>query len=119
MPWGGFLTSFAYLFRPNGNDPGSCVMDIMVLEPAPEGAERPPAAPTRYLGPDETWSDVPELGVFGRVFNQDGATFSRVQRGLRASVRPTTVLARYQESRIRHFHAALDAYIRNGEERRG
>ena len=111
MPWGGYLTSFAYRFRPDGNDPESCVIDIMVLDPVPDGADRPPPARTRVLGPDETWSDVPELGVFGRVFNQDGTTFARVQRGLRASVRPSTVLARYQESRIRHFHATLDAYL--------
>ncbi len=111
MPWAGFLTSFAYRFRPDGHDPDSCVIDIMVLEPVPEGDERPAAPATRYLGPDESWSDAPELGVFGRVFNQDGSTFGRVQRGLRASVRPTTTLGSYQESRIRHFHATLDAYL--------
>ena len=111
MPWGGFLTPFAYRFFPDGNDPDSCIVDIMLLEPVPEGTERPPAAKTRVLRDGETWSDVPELGVFGKVFNQDGSTFGRVQRGLRASVRPETVLSQYQESRIRHFHATLDAYI--------
>jgi len=111
MPWAGFLTSFAYRFRPNGHDPDSCVIDIMALEPIPEGGPRPPAAPTRYLGPEESWADAAGLGVFGRVFNQDSSTFGRVQRGLHASVRPSTNLARYQESRIRHFHAALDHYL--------
>ena len=86
MPWAGFLTSFAYRFRPDGHDPDSCVIDIMVLEPIPAGVDRPPAAATRVIGPGETWADVAELGVFGRVFNQDGSTFGRVQRGLRASV---------------------------------
>src|SRR3546814_3980389 len=105
MPWPAYLTPFAYLFRPDRHDPDSCVMDIMVLEPLPEGEPRPPAAKTRHLGPDESWSDAPELGVFGRVFNQDGSNFGRIQRGLRASVRATTTLASYQESRIRHFHA--------------
>jgi nitrite reductase/ring-hydroxylating ferredoxin subunit len=111
MPWGGLLTSFAYRFRPLGNDPDACIIDIMVLEPLPADGSRPQAAATRYIGPDESWKDAPELGVFSRVFNQDGANFKRVQRGLRASVRSTTTLARYQESRIRHFHATLDAYI--------
>lgn len=111
MPWAGFLTSFAYRFRPDGHDPDSCVIDIMVLEPVPDGGDRPAAPATRYIGPDESWSDAPELGIFGRVFNQDGSTFGRVQRGLRASVRPSTTLGRYQESRIRHFHATLDAYL--------
>jgi phenylpropionate dioxygenase-like ring-hydroxylating dioxygenase large terminal subunit len=123
MPWGGYLTPFAYRFRPEGHDPDSCVIDIMVLHPLPEDGGRPPPAKTRYLGPDESWTDAPELGVFGRVFNQDGSTFRRIQRGLRASVRQRTTLGRYQESRIRHFHATLDAHIGRvadqGEHRHG
>jgi phenylpropionate dioxygenase-like ring-hydroxylating dioxygenase large terminal subunit len=111
MPWGGMLTAFAYRFRPDGNDPDSCVIDMMMLEPVPAGDERPAAAPIRVLAPDESWADVPEFGPFGRVFNQDGSTFARIQRGLRASMQPTINLGRYQESRIRHFHATLDAYI--------
>jgi hypothetical protein len=114
MPWGGMLTSFAYRFRPNGNDPDSCVIDMMMLEPVPADGERPAAAPTRVLGPDESWADVPEFGPFGRVFNQDGATFARIQRGLHASARSSITLGRYQESRIRHFHATLDAYLAKG-----
>ena len=66
---------------------------------------------TRYLGEGETFADAPELGYLGRVLNQDGATFGRIQRGLHASVRPTVTLAHYQEQRIRHFHATLDAYL--------
>jgi phenylpropionate dioxygenase-like ring-hydroxylating dioxygenase large terminal subunit len=111
MPWAGYLTPFAYFFRPDGNDPDSCVIDIMVLEPLPEDGTRPVAARTRYIGPDESWADAPELGGFGRVFNQDGSTFGRVQRGLRASVKPATILSSYQESRIRHFHATIDEYL--------
>ena len=53
--------------------------------------------------------------MFGRVFNQDGSTFGRVQRGLRASVKASTTLARYQESRIRHFHSTLDQYLARGD----
>jgi len=87
------------------------VIDIMMLEPTPEHGARPPASPTRVLAPDETWADAPELGFFGRIFNQDGSTFARIQRGLHASVRSSTNLARYQESRIRHFHATIDDYL--------
>jgi phenylpropionate dioxygenase-like ring-hydroxylating dioxygenase large terminal subunit len=111
MPWAGFLTPLTYRFRPNGQDPDSCVIDIMMLEPLPEGQPRPLPAPTRHLGPDESWADVAEFGALGRVFNQDGSTFGRIQRGLHASVRPSLTLGRYQESRIRHFHATLDSYI--------
>ncbi len=111
MPWGGLLTAFVYRFRPDGHDPDSCVIDIMKLDPLPAGGARPKAAPTRHLTADETWADVPELGAFGRVFNQDGSTFGRIQRGLRASVKPTIITSRYQESRVRHFHATLDDYL--------
>ena len=57
MPWAGFLTSFAYRFRPDGHDPDSCVIDIMVLEPIPDGADRaagggdPGPRPGRDAGP--------------------------------------------------------------------
>jgi hypothetical protein len=111
MPWAGFLTPLVYRFRPNGDDPDSAVIDIMLLEPVPEGEDRPAPVPTRYLGPDEKFSDAPELGYLGRILNQDGSTFGRIQRGLHASVKPTITLARYQESRIRHFHATLDTYL--------
>jgi phenylpropionate dioxygenase-like ring-hydroxylating dioxygenase large terminal subunit len=111
MPWAGFLTPLVYRFRPNGNDPDSCIIDIMLLEPLPEDGARPDPAHTRYLGEGETWADAPELGYLGRILNQDGSTFGRVQRGLHASVKPAITLARYQESRIRHFHATLDAYL--------
>ena len=35
----------------------------------------------------------------------------RVQQGLEAVGRPDVTLARYQESRIRHFHATLGEYL--------
>jgi phenylpropionate dioxygenase-like ring-hydroxylating dioxygenase large terminal subunit len=111
MPWAGFLTPLVYRFRPNGDDPDSSVMDVMLLEPVPADGVRPRPAPTRVVGPGETWADVPELGYLGRILNQDSATLGRVQRGLRASVRPGVLLARYHESRIRHFHATLDRYL--------
>ena len=86
MPWAGYLTPLVYRFRPHGNDPDSCVIDIMLLEPVSEGAERPAPAPTRYLASDESFADAPELGYLGRILNQDGSTFGRIQRGLHASV---------------------------------
>jgi phenylpropionate dioxygenase-like ring-hydroxylating dioxygenase large terminal subunit len=111
MPWAGYLTPLVYRFRPNGNDADSCVIDIMLLEPIPEGEPRPAPAPTRVLASDETFVDAPELGYLGRILNQDGSTFGRIQRGLHASVKSTITLSQYQESRIRHFHATLDGYL--------
>jgi phenylpropionate dioxygenase-like ring-hydroxylating dioxygenase large terminal subunit len=114
MPWAGYLTPLVYRFRPHDNDPDSCVIDIMLLEPVPEGGDRPAPSPTRHLAADETFADAAELGYLGRILNQDASTFGRIQRGLHASVRPTITLSRYQESRIRHFHATLDRYLAGG-----
>ena len=111
MPWPSFTTPLVYRFRPQGNDPESSVMDVMLLEPVPSGVPRPPAVRTHVLGPDETWADAAELGYLGRILNQDNATLGRVQRGLRASRKPGVTLAHYQESRIRHFHDTLVSYV--------
>ena len=112
MPWAGFLTSFAYRFRPDGHDPDSCVIDIMVLEPIPDGADRPPAAATRVHRPGRDVgrrrpSSACSDGCSTRTARRSGGSSAACA----ASVQPTTTLARYQESRIRHFHATLDDYL--------
>jgi phenylpropionate dioxygenase-like ring-hydroxylating dioxygenase large terminal subunit len=112
MPWAGYTTPLTYRFRPNGSDHESAIMDVMVLEPRPRG-ERPPPAPTRFLEADQSWADAPELGYMGRILNQDTATLARVQQGLRAVPAGDVTLAHYQESRIRHFHDTLGAYLRS------
>jgi len=110
MPWPTYTTPLVYRFRPNGNDPDTSIIDVMLLQPVPASG-RPPAARPRVLAPGESFADAPELGYLGRILNQDFSTFARVQRGLHASVRPGPTLARYQESRIRHFHATLGSYL--------
>ena len=110
MPWPSYTTPLVYRFRPNGNDPDSSIVEIMLLQPVPASG-RPPAAKLHVLQPGETFLDAPELGFIGRILNQDFATMTRVQRGLRASVREHVTLASYQESRIRHFHATLESYV--------
>jgi len=86
-------------------------MDVMLLEPVPVTGPRPPAAPTRHLEAGQRWADAPELGYLGRILDQDTATLARVQHGLQAAGSPDVTLARYQESRIRHFHATLGEYL--------
>jgi len=111
MPWAGYTTPLTYRFRPNGTDHHSSLMDVMLLEPVPEGAPRPAPSPTRFLADGQSWADAPELGYFGRILNQDTATMARVQQGLQALSAPDVTLARYQENRIRHFHSTLGAYL--------
>lgn len=111
VPWGGQALPITYRFRPNGNDPHSSIMEIMFLfSKAPDGSHPEPAK-MRMLGPDQKWADAPELGSAAMVADQDTENLRRIQRGLRASRKPGATLARYQESRIRHFHETLDAYM--------
>jgi phenylpropionate dioxygenase-like ring-hydroxylating dioxygenase large terminal subunit len=111
VPWAGYTTPLVYRFRPHGDDHRAAVMDVMLLEPLPVSGPRPPAAPTRHLAAGERWADAPELGYLGRILDQDTATLARVQRGLESAAGPDVTLARYQESRIRHFHATLGEYL--------
>lgn len=109
-PWAGYLTPLVYRFRPWADDPGSCLAEVMLLDPLPAGPRPAPAA-MRWLEDHEGFADVPELGFLGPILDQDTATVGRVQRGLRASVRDEVLLARTQEVRIRHFHQVLGEYL--------
>ena len=111
VPWGGQALPITYRFRPNGDDPTTSLMEIMFLfSKAPDGSH-PPPAPMTMLGPDQKWAEAPELGSAAMIVDQDTDNLMRIQRGLRASRKPGVTLARYQESRIRHFHATLDDYM--------
>jgi phenylpropionate dioxygenase-like ring-hydroxylating dioxygenase large terminal subunit len=111
VPWGGQALPIVYRFRPHGDDPDSHIMEIMFLfAKAPDGSHPEPAT-MRLLGPDQPWTDAPELGSAAMVADQDTDNLRRIQKGLKTSRKPGVTLARYQESRIRHFHATLDAYL--------
>lgn len=111
VPWGGQALPITYRFRPNGNDPDSHIMEIIFLfAKSPDGSHPPPAA-MRMLGPEQNWADAPELGSAAMVADQDTDNLRRIQKGLKTSRKPGVTLARYQESRIRHFHETLDAYL--------
>ncbi len=104
-PWGAY-NRIIYRFRPWGNVPHECLMEVMYL--APFRGKRPPPADVHWLAEDEDWTQAPELGFLARVFNQDIFNLPKVQRGLRASVREHVTFAAYQETKIRHFHALLE-----------
>jgi phenylpropionate dioxygenase-like ring-hydroxylating dioxygenase large terminal subunit len=111
VPWGGQALPITYRFRPYKDDPERSIMEIMFLfSKAPDGTH-PPTAKMNLLREDQKWADAPELGSAAMVADQDTDNLMRIQRGLRASKKPGVTLARYQESRIRHYHQTLDAYM--------
>ena len=111
--WGGAGAKMQYRWRPYQNRHDMSVMDVIVI--APFTGERPPAAANRFLGPEQLWSDAPELGALGRIEDQDSYNLEAVQRGLESTVRKTVYLAKYQESRIRLFHRMADALMGGSE----
>ncbi|XVQ14974.1 aromatic ring-hydroxylating oxygenase subunit alpha [Spirillospora sp. CA-255316] len=114
FPWDSGMTNIYYRFRPNGEDPDSCILEIFYLSPLPEGVERPQPAKIHWLERDGDWLEAPELGSLSAIVNQDRINMPEIQRGLKALKRtkPGITLASYQESRIRHLHARLTDYIK-------
>ena len=109
--WPGYALPNVFVFRPNGSDVDSCIMDVRQLWPFPGDQPRPPAAARHALGPDEAWATATELGSLGPVLDQDTANMPRLQKGLKAGGKPGITLGNYQEARIRHFHQTLDGYL--------
>jgi phenylpropionate dioxygenase-like ring-hydroxylating dioxygenase large terminal subunit len=108
QPWAG-MSPINYRFRPNGDDPDSCIMDVIFLSDFT--GERPPPAEVIHLGPDDDWTMAEGLGALAMVFNQDTGNLPRVQRGLHATRRKGLPLGLYQESRLRQFQRDLAAFV--------
>ena len=110
-PWAGLATPLVYRFRPHGDNPEESIMEIMLLFPkAPDGSHPPPCQAT-HIGINDSWHMIPGIGSAADVTDQDTENLKRIQRGVRASKKPGVMLSAYQESRIRHFHQTLDAYL--------
>ena len=109
-PWGAY-NRITYRFRPYGDDHTKSIMECMFL--APFAGERPPAAPIHWLAEDEPWTNAPELGMLGRVFDQDSLNLAQVQAGLNtlAKTRSGCTLSQYQELKVRHFHHLLERWV--------
>lgn len=107
-PWSPF-NRIQYRFRPYKDDHRKSIMECFFLSPFK--GERPPPAKTTWLNENQDWTDAPELGMLARVFNQDTMNLPNVQIGLEAAQNEEIVFARYQETKIRHFHHLLEKYL--------
>ncbi len=109
-PWGGNAIPIAYRFRPWNNDPNQSLMEIMRLHPIPDDENYITAEPY-WLKPGESWTHAPGFEQLGIVIDQDMDNLPRIQHGLRAARHSHMTLSDYQEIRIRHFHARLNAQL--------
>lgn len=114
--WAGYASNIVYRWRPNGNDPNSTIMDIMILKPVPNGHPRPKPAPVFQLGLDDSMlRAADQLGEgLCAVFEQDMGNLPFVQEGLRASGTGVVHFSKYSEIRIRQLHRMIDRYIAEG-----
>ena len=109
-PWGSF-NSINYRFRPKGRNPDECIMECMFLAPIPEHGDYEPVRQIHWLGPDDDWTDAPELGMLAKVFNQDVRNLPHVQDGLHATAKEYVQFADYNETKPRHLHMLIDEWI--------
>jgi phenylpropionate dioxygenase-like ring-hydroxylating dioxygenase large terminal subunit len=109
--WFGHGAPICYRFRPMGTDPDWCWQEVYLLAPVPHGKPRPKPAPLTTLTTDQPWTDARELGGLAAVFDQDGANLWAIQKGLRSLQSGRVTFARYQENRLRHFHATIGRYL--------
>jgi phenylpropionate dioxygenase-like ring-hydroxylating dioxygenase large terminal subunit len=110
-PWGGFMPSIDYRFRP-WPDQHHTLMEVRILTRVPPGQPIPRAVPMTMLGDGETWASCPAIGeALGHVLDQDVFNVEEQQLGLRASKTGTVQLSDYQEIRIRQFHQTADTYL--------
>jgi phenylpropionate dioxygenase-like ring-hydroxylating dioxygenase large terminal subunit len=107
-PWGGY-NRIVYRFRPWQDRHDRSLMECYFLSPF--AGERPPPAEFHLLNEDQPWTDAPELGVLAKVFTQDTFNLPNVQRGVEAAQYDDVVFARYQESKLRHFHTLLSEWV--------
>ena len=107
-PWGAY-NRIVYRFRPNGDDHTTALHEIFLL--APFDGERPMPAATTFLGADDSYTQAPELGMLGKVFDQDGFNMPMVHKGLRQSAKKGSTLSLYQEAKVRWLHKLLGEWV--------
>ena len=110
-PWAGMATPLVYRFRPHGDNPEECIMEIMMLFNKNSDGTHPPVGKATIVGLHDSWHKVPGIGSVADVTDQDTENLKRIQRGIRAARKPGATMSVYQESRIRHFHKTLEAYM--------
>lgn len=107
----GFSLPTVFRFRPNKNDPDSCIFDLYVMREVPQGKERPETAEIVEMG-TMRYQDAGVLPKYlGPIYDQDIDNIYNMQEGIKASRQQHLMLSETQEVRIRHFHQTLTEYV--------
>ncbi|WP_160289741.1 aromatic ring-hydroxylating oxygenase subunit alpha [Novosphingobium pentaromativorans] len=114
-PWGGWAR-IVFRFRPLGDDPDYCQMEVMLLAPWPEGKEKPAPAKVHELRSDQKWCDAPEIGTLARILDQDSMNMANVHKGMKTKQPPYVWYTAYQEGKIRNFHENYRKKLELGED---
>jgi phenylpropionate dioxygenase-like ring-hydroxylating dioxygenase large terminal subunit len=109
-PWGGWAR-IVFRFRPLGDSPESCLMDVILLAPWPEGKPKPPAAVLHLLTAEQSWCEAPEIASLARIIDQDIYNLPKVHAGLKTKQPPYIWYSAYQEGKIRNFHENYDRWM--------
>jgi nitrite reductase/ring-hydroxylating ferredoxin subunit len=96
---------FVWRFRPDGDDPDSCLYDMWVLRKFPPHEPSPPIVRLFFERPADMPRSKENLAIL-----QDLANLSNVQRGLHSNG-VTHLKCGRSEANIRHFHRVLDRYL--------
>ena len=100
-----------YRFRPDGDQVDASLFDLLILEPWPEGQTKPFPPEPVFLDVNQSYTEVPELGWLGRVYDEDTGNLALQQQGLKSAGKGLT-LGNYQEARIRRIHQTLDEFLK-------
>jgi phenylpropionate dioxygenase-like ring-hydroxylating dioxygenase large terminal subunit len=95
------LDSLVIRFRPNGRDPGSCIIDVFYLAHQAPGVET--KVETEHYA---HWTE----GHWGQILEQDFTNLPKWQRAVRSPGFPGPIWGR-QDGNNANFHRALDAYL--------
>lgn len=100
----------AYRFRPNGDDPHSCIYEVMNLVPIAPDQDLPRDVPLHMLKPGEKLEDYSDqLGVLGMLLDQDVSNSELIQNGMQSL--DYINLGSTQEANIVHLHRNIHDMI--------
>lgn len=109
----GINVPMVYRFRPDGQDVDYAIMDLLILEPMPDGQDHPEPPETIFIDVDQSWAEAEGIGWLGPVYDEDTGNLAMQQQGFKTNRRSGLTLGNYQEARIRRVHKTLGEFVQD------